>query len=160
MSERTSTELDLAGSSGILERLAWRVALKGAERIRIGRLTAVLPDGSRRDFGDRSADLHAEIHIHDVQALVRMLVHGETGGGEGYMDGLWSSPDLEALLRLAALNRSDARPVDRLVATPGPARTDDRPPSPAQHEGTRAAGTSAPTTTWATTSIGSSSTRR
>ena len=40
-----------------------------------------------------------------AQALVRMLVHGETGGGEAYMDGLWSSPDLAALLRLAARNR-------------------------------------------------------
>jgi cyclopropane-fatty-acyl-phospholipid synthase len=36
-----------------------------------------------------------------------MLVHGETGGGEAYMDGLWSSPDLAGLLRLAALNREE-----------------------------------------------------
>jgi cyclopropane-fatty-acyl-phospholipid synthase len=35
-----------------------------------------------------------------------MLLGGETGGGEAYMDGLWSSPDLAALLRLAAANRS------------------------------------------------------
>ena len=39
------------------------------------------------------------------EALVRLLVGGETGGGEAYMDGLWSSPDLAGLLRWAALNR-------------------------------------------------------
>ena len=36
---------------------------------------------------------------------MRLLVGGETGGGEAYMDGLWSSPDLAGLLALAVLNR-------------------------------------------------------
>jgi cyclopropane-fatty-acyl-phospholipid synthase len=91
----------------VLERVAWRVALAAAGRIRFGRLTAVLPDGTRRAFGDAAAapEDTAEIVIHDRRALVRMLLNGETGGGEAYMDGLWSSPDLAALLRLAARNR-------------------------------------------------------
>ncbi len=89
----------------ILERAAWRVGLAAAERIQIGRLTVVLPDGSSRVYGDEASSETAEIHIHDRRALVQMLVHGETGGGEAYMDGLWSSPDLAALLRLAARNR-------------------------------------------------------
>jgi cyclopropane-fatty-acyl-phospholipid synthase len=92
-------------ADSILDRLAWRIAIAAAGRIRTGQLAVVLPDGSRRLFGDRAADPQAEIHIHDGEALRRMLLHGETGGGEAYMDGLWSSPDLAALLRLAALNR-------------------------------------------------------
>ena len=90
-----------------LERVAWRVALAAASRIAIGQLTVALPDGSRRVFGDASAAAQdrAEIRLHDHQALVRMLLHGETGGGEAYVDGLWSSPDLAGLLRLAARNR-------------------------------------------------------
>jgi cyclopropane-fatty-acyl-phospholipid synthase len=94
---------DVLGS--VLERVAWRVGLAAAARIRTGRLTIVLPDGARLAFGEEGAAEHAEIHIHDRRALVRMLVHGETGAGEAYMDGLWSSPDLAALLRLAAHNR-------------------------------------------------------
>jgi len=105
MSERTSMH-EPAVAGGIIEKVSWRVALAGAARIRTGCLTAVLPDGSRRVFGDTSADLRAEIRIHDRAALVRMLTGGETGGGEAYVDGLWSSPDLAALLRLAAVNRS------------------------------------------------------
>jgi cyclopropane-fatty-acyl-phospholipid synthase len=89
----------------LLERIATRVALTAARRIAVGRLTVVLPDGSRRVFGDPTSELRAEIRIHDPQALVRLLLGGETGGGEAYMDGLWSSPDLAALLRLAARNR-------------------------------------------------------
>ena len=89
----------------LLERIAWRVALAAAGRIRVGRLSVVLPDGSRRVFGDERSELQGEVRLHDPEAVVRMLIGGETGGGEAYMDGLWSSPDLAGLLRVAALNR-------------------------------------------------------
>ncbi|HET7168841.1 MAG TPA: cyclopropane-fatty-acyl-phospholipid synthase family protein, partial [Candidatus Limnocylindrales bacterium] len=90
----------------LLERVAWRVGLAAAARIQVGALTVVLPDGTRRTFGDATSRERGEIHVHDRQALVQMLIDGETGGGEAYMDGLWSSPDLAALLRLAARNRA------------------------------------------------------
>jgi cyclopropane-fatty-acyl-phospholipid synthase len=86
--------------------VAERVGLAAAARIKVGCLTVVLPDGRRRLFGDPASDRRGEIHIHDEKAAVRILLHGETGVGEAYMDGLWSSPDLEALIELAALNRS------------------------------------------------------
>jgi cyclopropane-fatty-acyl-phospholipid synthase len=91
----------------LLEWVAWRVMLSGARRIRFGCLTVVLPDGTRQVFGDEAAAPadQAQIEIHDGEALVRLLAGGDTGGGEAYMDGLWSSPDLAALLRLAARNR-------------------------------------------------------
>jgi cyclopropane-fatty-acyl-phospholipid synthase len=90
----------------ILAGVARRIGVAAASRIRTGCLAVVLPDGSRREFGDVGAARHAEIRIHDPAALVRILVHGETGAGEAYMDGLWSSPDLVALIELAALNRA------------------------------------------------------
>src|SRR4029078_13436541 len=43
--------------------------------------------------------------MHYPESLPGTLVGGETGAGEAYMDGLWSSPDLAALLRLAARER-------------------------------------------------------
>ncbi|MHB8959260.1 MAG: class I SAM-dependent methyltransferase [Candidatus Limnocylindrales bacterium] len=89
----------------ILEEAARRVMLGAARRIRVGRLVVVLPDGSRRDYGDRTSPHIGEIHVHDGAAAVRMLLGGEIGAGKAYMDGLWSSPDLPALLRVAALNR-------------------------------------------------------
>jgi cyclopropane-fatty-acyl-phospholipid synthase len=89
----------------LLTRIAGRVALGAASRIRVGSLTVQLPDGSRRVFGDPASELCGEMHIHDMEALTRILLGGEVGGGEGYMDGLWSSPDLVALISLAAANR-------------------------------------------------------
>ena len=87
-----------------LDRIASRILLAAAERIRVGRLTIVLPDGTQRTVGTEPGP-SAEIRIHDEAAIRRFFLGGETGAGEGYMDGLWSSPDLAALLRLAALNR-------------------------------------------------------
>ena len=89
----------------ILSRVAWRIATAAAARVKVGRLLVVLPDGAQRTFGAAGAEPVAEIHIHDSRALVKLLIGGETGGGEAYMDGLWSSPDLAGLLRWAALNR-------------------------------------------------------
>ena len=86
---------------------AQRVLFAAASRIRVGRLTVVLPDGSSRAFGDPASETRGEIVLHDRAAMVRLLVDGETGAGEGYMAGEWSSPDLAGLLHLAALNRQE-----------------------------------------------------
>ncbi len=88
-----------------MTRVARRVLVAAAERIRFGHLVMTLPDGQRHAFGAANAAHRAEITIHDDDALVRLLLHGETGAGEAYMDGQWSSPDLAALLKLAAVNR-------------------------------------------------------
>ncbi len=102
--DRASERRGLARLPGF-EAAAWRAALTMASRIRIGCLTVVEPDGRRRVYGDNSSDRRAEIRVHDRAAALRVVMHGETGAGEAYMDGQLSSPDLAALLSLAALNR-------------------------------------------------------
>ena len=89
----------------IVDRLARRIMLAAAQRIRVGELTIVLPDGSRSVVGTPGGAT-AEIRFHDERGIARMFLGGETGAGEGYMDGLWSSPDLAGLLKLAARNRA------------------------------------------------------
>jgi cyclopropane-fatty-acyl-phospholipid synthase len=89
----------------LVEQVGRRIMIGAARRIRHGRLTIVLPDGSRRVFGDRGSDRAAEMQIHDTSVVARLLLGGDIGAGEAYVDGLWSSPDLPALFRLAALNR-------------------------------------------------------
>ncbi len=93
-------------SRDTLVSAAERIALAAAGRIQVGQLTVVMPDGRRHTFGDAGSARRAEIRVHDEEAAVRILLRGETGAGEAYMDGLWSSPDLEGLIELAALNRA------------------------------------------------------
>lgn len=106
MSMEASARQATGFSSRTLSSVAERILFRAASRIRIGRLTVVTPDGRTRTFGDRHAERHAEIHVHDAAAATRLLLHGETGAGEAYMDGLWTSPDLVGLIELAALNRA------------------------------------------------------
>ncbi len=102
MTDRTAAR---TRSPAPVTAISRRVLFAAAERIRFGQLEIRLPDGSRRVFGDPTASRRAEIRIHDEAALRRLLLHGETGAGEAYMDGQWSSPDLAALLTLATVNR-------------------------------------------------------
>lgn len=100
------TPIPLGFVSGrIVEGLARRIGLAAASRIRVGCLTMVMPDGSHHEFGDRTSQHRGEIRFENGRALAHMLLHGETGAGEAYMDGGWTSPDLSALLDLAVLNR-------------------------------------------------------
>jgi cyclopropane-fatty-acyl-phospholipid synthase len=91
---------------GLVTSVAVRASLAAASRIRAGSLTVRLPDGTQRVFGDPASDLRGEMHLHDLGALRRVLLRGEVGAGEAYMEGLWSSPDLVALLSLAVANRT------------------------------------------------------
>jgi len=96
----------------IVDETARRIMLGAARRIRVGRLVVVMPDGSRRAFGDAASPHVGEIHVHHPAAALRLLLGGDTGAGEAYMDGLWSSPDLPALLKLGALNRESLALAD------------------------------------------------
>ncbi len=94
-----------AGVGRIVEEAAVRAMLVAASRIHTGRVSVVLPDGSLRTFGDPASLDVGEVRVHDAAAAMRMLLGGEVGAGEAYVDGLWSSPDLPALLAVAARNR-------------------------------------------------------
>ncbi len=105
MKGQTLTTGTAVSAGSILDRIASRVVLAGARRVRIGNLTIVLADGTAQTFGDPASDIVAEIRIHYPGAVLRMLLGGDTGAGEAYVEGLWSSPDLRALLHLASLNK-------------------------------------------------------
>ncbi|HUQ44462.1 MAG TPA: cyclopropane-fatty-acyl-phospholipid synthase family protein [Candidatus Limnocylindria bacterium] len=102
---RANARANRSRAGTALERLAFRAMLQVAQRIRIGELTVVLPDGSTQVFGDPATGGHGELRIHDLAAVTRILRGGDTGAGEAYMDGLWSSPDLAALAKVASVNR-------------------------------------------------------
>ncbi|MDQ3491838.1 MAG: hypothetical protein M3452_01075, partial [Chloroflexota bacterium] len=106
MNSRVSTGWASGLSDRTVMSIAERVGLAALSRIQVGCLSVILPDGQRRVFGDPASERKGEVHLHDDGAAVRVLLHGEAGAGEGYMDAAWSSPDLEGLIELAALNRS------------------------------------------------------
>ena len=69
-------------------------------RIRTGQLT-ILEDDDAVVFGEGAPQ--ATVHIRDPRAWPKLLL-GSRGMAEAYMDGLWETPDLTAVIRVAARN--------------------------------------------------------
>jgi cyclopropane-fatty-acyl-phospholipid synthase len=87
----------------MLTSAAKRIFLSTLEGLHSGSLELVLPDRTQR-FGDASAELRARLVVNRERFFPRAVIGGDTGIGEAYMDGDWSSPDLVSLMRLAVRN--------------------------------------------------------
>ena len=62
-------------------------------------------DGETQEtFGDRSADLHATIQVHDPRFYRAVAFGGSIGAGESYRDGYWSCDSLVSLIQIFARN--------------------------------------------------------
>ncbi len=84
-----------------------RIALKLASMIRCGRLTIVLPDGSTHRTIAPHEGPDATVVLKDRAAIRRLMTGGNIGLAEAYIDGLWESPDLRAVMALAAANEAE-----------------------------------------------------
>lgn len=80
-------------------------------RLREGRLTLRTPDGARYAFGDSGPE--AEMQINDWAAVSAMAAHGQVGLGETYVQGLWDTPSVDALMQLAMRNRDHLGSYDQ-----------------------------------------------
>ncbi len=69
-------------------------------------------------FGRRGGEPRATIEIHRDEFFRRLLLNGEVGFGESYVDGLWDSDDLVALLVLAIESRRNVQFDGRWLALP------------------------------------------
>jgi cyclopropane-fatty-acyl-phospholipid synthase len=85
-------------------------------RVRSGRIDVV--EGAReRSYGPADADLHATLTINDPAAW-RAPLRGSVGLGEGYVDGLWETDDLVALIQIAARELRGTEGIRGAVARP------------------------------------------
>jgi cyclopropane-fatty-acyl-phospholipid synthase len=107
-SEFTASSLSLPREDSRLparEPLARRVCLRLLANIEKGSL--VIHDGGdtfRFGSTDDPAQPHAEVQVHDRGLYRQMLAGGSIATGEAYMQGLWTSPDLVAVMRLFSAN--------------------------------------------------------
>jgi len=56
------------------------------------------------EVGHRDDPLQAEVNIIDARCYLRALLGGDTGAGEAYVDGWWTTPDITGLTRFFARN--------------------------------------------------------
>jgi cyclopropane-fatty-acyl-phospholipid synthase len=88
-----------------LTTLSSHFVFKALERLAIGRLTLRLPDGTVRTFGSADAERQVALHVKHWRFFRRILLDGDIGFAEAYMDGDCDSPDLPKLIALLAENQ-------------------------------------------------------
>lgn len=88
-----------------LSRLGLKLSLKGFEDFTQGCLEIKFSDTQAHyAIGNPNQPVVGEITIHHPEAFEKLLLHGDIGLAEGYMDGNWDTPDLEAILKWFILN--------------------------------------------------------
>lgn len=70
-----------------------------------GRLHIILPGGGFIEKSGATNGSEAILVLHSWRAIRRMLLNGDIGFAEGFIEGDWTTPDLTALIRFAAQNR-------------------------------------------------------
>ena len=85
--------------TGLPSRVARALIMNRLESIRAGELT-VIDEHGVRVFGRTDSGLSATVRIHDPSAWTAIALGGSLGAGESYMDGLWSTDDLVATVRM------------------------------------------------------------
>ena len=89
---------DTAGEKGLPRYFARCFAV--ARAIRAGRLDITLPDGRVFRAEGAAPGIEARLDIHDPEVFARLVREGYLGFCEAYLDGGWSTPDLQAFLDL------------------------------------------------------------
>ncbi|MGP3695703.1 class I SAM-dependent methyltransferase [Rhodobacter sp. NSM] len=86
--------------------------------LRHGRLDFVLDDGRRFRVEGEGPGPVAELDIHDSDLFARLIREGDLGFCEAYIDGGWSTPDLQAFMDLIHADNDDVYdgfPAQRLL---------------------------------------------
>lgn len=94
--------------SGLIGRLFARsfavVLDQISDRLDVGGINAILPNGSQRALGFKADGPVATIHIHSWYALVRLVTSGSIGWYRAWAKGEWTSPDAVPLFALFSAN--------------------------------------------------------
>jgi cyclopropane-fatty-acyl-phospholipid synthase len=78
----------------------FRQAYERAALLNKGRLDVVMPDGRKFRIDGAEPGHVAELHVHDAELFARLIREGDVGFSESYMEGGWSTPDLQAFMDL------------------------------------------------------------
>lgn len=108
--QTSSTQIASPQQATGFDRLAMKLILAVISRSNQAPFRLCLPDGSTHTFGNLSGGTPcADIHIHRMRFFSRILLQGEIGFGEGFMEGDWSTPDLPLLI-CALIDNLDSIP--------------------------------------------------
>jgi cyclopropane-fatty-acyl-phospholipid synthase len=106
MKDTLTSAAQAAGTPGVVSRpgLTERLFASWFRSIRFGRLVVEFPSGLRTAFEGTEPGPDALMRIRDFRFALRIMTSGALGFAEGYMQDEWDSPDVNAVLKLGAMN--------------------------------------------------------
>jgi cyclopropane-fatty-acyl-phospholipid synthase len=81
-----------------------RPFLEALEHIEYGRMNIIAPEGNTLSFAGPQHGPSAQLRLYDWEVLDDLVMRGEMGFAEAYIDGRCDSADLPALLTFALVN--------------------------------------------------------
>ncbi|MGA9108682.1 MAG: class I SAM-dependent methyltransferase [Smithella sp.] len=96
-------------SSNVVQNICKTILFRLLQKIRVGHLTIRLPDGQEIHFGDRNSSPSADMTISDYRLFSNVVLRGEVGLGESFMQGMWNTKDIAGLFRLFIRNRDSLK---------------------------------------------------
>ena len=88
----------------LLDRL-WEFTLSRLlQNFEIGQITLRFPNGKTVHYGNSESEPSAYMRVRNHRMIRKLLVEGDVGLAESYMDGDWESPDLVPILELGPRN--------------------------------------------------------
>jgi cyclopropane-fatty-acyl-phospholipid synthase len=77
-------------------------------KMTIGRLSLYLPNGMCLQFGDGTGEVRASIKVKDLTLFKKVVLYGDIGFGEGYVEGLWETESVTNVIAWVLLNVENA----------------------------------------------------
>ncbi|MFA8385121.1 MAG: class I SAM-dependent methyltransferase [Pelagibaca sp.] len=69
-----------------------------ADKLQKGRVDFILPDGRQFRAEGKEPGPVAEVHVHNRDLFARLIRDGDLGFSDAYLEGWWSTPDLQAFM--------------------------------------------------------------
>ena len=100
---RAAAHMEPEAPSRLSKAYEWLISrwLKG---LPVGQITIGFPSGGRLVFEGEAAGPHAVLNIRSFRLLRRLLISGELGLAESFLQGEWDSPHLTGLFAFGAAN--------------------------------------------------------
>jgi len=76
-----------------------------------GKLYLVLPDGEQITIGNGEGDITCSIIVNSEEFFKRIILFGDIGFGEAYVDGLWETDNITNVIKWVLLNIENAPSV-------------------------------------------------
>jgi len=87
------------------------IVLKLMSKMDKGHLHMTLPDGQQLTLGTGEGNISATMTINDHEFYKRIMLFGDIGFGEAYVDGLWDTDNITNVIKWVLLNIDNAPSV-------------------------------------------------